>query len=730
MGINLEILVEGEAFDLFEGEAERFYISKQIFDLRNLETRNAEFSRSVNLPLSPTNLRLLGSQVPTKDRFDVLPHTIIECEVRMSGIPVITDSYLIVGVEDITNKSVSITVYGGTAKFFNELETASIKDLDWSDLNMTWDLTGINAIRNATQIGIGIQYGNAQWYSNPSRRLYEFSGNSNDAETFLEQQEIGETGFFIPIKEICTRIFNNMDILQIDQSNLDHNPNTTDFDSLYRLSTLACPVDVVHTSFQAIDGTLSEAQPEAELFGGLNPDPIRLQMTEILDPDGIFDDASNQFIFTDSGFFSIGLTVNGDHRRSLNLSFQIIANRGLGSERLLTEIFVPPTSGSNIQSYTASGTTSINAEAGDTIGAYIQLDSGTQYSVNVFASGEFTAEQSGADRGRDILVKDYIPDIPQREFVKNVFNWLGIVPSEVNNVVTLDWFEEIRKTKSNAKTLQIDHSRPVKAITTFPLYGQLNLLNYTIPDSLERSDVNSDFKINSLTLRKEAVAIEVLFNPCDQAVSQEGVQTDRCCIPAYELDWQYVTDNKMKFTAGSNVYGPTADRNDIQAGDFISWDTGGGVFVKRRVVIVSDDFSGQMDDVSPTNNDDINWHHWRYDANDVPVTIAQIEGGHASDVTLTDGGFSLPASGTATAFFSNRALWTDIKSTYFPLLLDSVFKPFVIEAWIVIPAVGFAGLRLNEVVFLEDYDAYFYINIIDQWKNNGLCRVTFVQLEL
>jgi len=52
MAIALQIFVEGEPFDLLEGESERFYISKQIFDLRNLETRNAEFSKSIEFPVA------------------------------------------------------------------------------------------------------------------------------------------------------------------------------------------------------------------------------------------------------------------------------------------------------------------------------------------------------------------------------------------------------------------------------------------------------------------------------------------------------------------------------------------------------------------------------------------------------------------------------------------------------------------------------------------------------
>ena len=53
MASQLQILIKGEPLDLAPNEDENFNHSKVIHDIRDLETRNADFSTSITLPLTP-----------------------------------------------------------------------------------------------------------------------------------------------------------------------------------------------------------------------------------------------------------------------------------------------------------------------------------------------------------------------------------------------------------------------------------------------------------------------------------------------------------------------------------------------------------------------------------------------------------------------------------------------------------------------------------------------------
>ena len=93
MANNLQILSSGESFDLFEGEEKRFYVTYQVHDLSNLQTRNGNFSRRVKLPLTSKNKGIIGAALPSISRFDSVPVGALDCEVLVNGMPLLSDSF-------------------------------------------------------------------------------------------------------------------------------------------------------------------------------------------------------------------------------------------------------------------------------------------------------------------------------------------------------------------------------------------------------------------------------------------------------------------------------------------------------------------------------------------------------------------------------------------------------------------------------------------------------------
>ena len=127
MANKLQILSSGESFDLFDGEAERFYITYQIHDLSNLQTRNGDFSRRVSLPLTAKNKGILGAALPTISRFDSVAVDTIPCEILVNDMPALSNAYFVIDTQE--DNSVTIQIFGGISKFYTNLPDTSIRTL-------------------------------------------------------------------------------------------------------------------------------------------------------------------------------------------------------------------------------------------------------------------------------------------------------------------------------------------------------------------------------------------------------------------------------------------------------------------------------------------------------------------------------------------------------------------------------------------------------------------------
>ena len=181
MANKLQIISNGQDFDLFQGEDERFYITKQIHDLANLETRNGDFSRRINLPLTPKNKEILGTNLPIYSRFDDIAVGTIPCEILVNGMPVLSNAYFTIDTQSKT--AITIQVFGGVSKLYSGLSDLSIRDLDFSALNFQWTTAGINAITTNTT---GVVYAESQWITNQEYR--EFLANAYETDEFSYQE--------------------------------------------------------------------------------------------------------------------------------------------------------------------------------------------------------------------------------------------------------------------------------------------------------------------------------------------------------------------------------------------------------------------------------------------------------------------------------------------------------------------------------------------------------------
>ena len=566
MANKLQIISNGQDFDLFQGEDERFYITKQIHDLANLETRNGDFSRRINLPLTPKNKEILGTNLPIYSRFDDIAVGTIPCEILVNGMPVLSNAYFTIDTQSKT--AITIQVFGGVSKLYSGLSDLSIRDLDFSALNFQWTTAGINAITTNTT---GVVYAESQWITNQEYR--EFLANAYETDEF-SFQELNEAGFFMYAKTIIDKIFEGFSELTFDSSALD---------AQYGKSAIACPMPQLHEQY-----------------------------------------------------------INGD-----------------------------------------TISTTVN-------------------------------------------VASFLPDISQREFLREVFKIYNIVATESNNLVRLRYFQSLATADSG--TLVLDTNNEVTIYNTFTTYNQSNELKYSTYDLIERTDFDSSFDVNSEILPPLGTLVQSRFFPSDLGETPiKSAGGDRVVIPGYEFEY-FTSDLTFQKNSGASTWS-TNDKSSLKVGDIVNV-----IQEKRRIVTVnSTNTAGTVDRDWTVNANTNTWDYVRYKKIETNLHFVSIEDVSAvSSYTTQYNGANNVIQGSAgakVAQFPSALLWDNLKTTYYGLFVDSIAKPFIVQAWISLPTISLLKLDPLAPIYLDDYNSYFYINKLEQWKINNMARIELVEIK-
>ena len=309
-----------------------------------------------------------------------------------------------------------------------------------------------------------------------------------------------------------------------------------------------------------------------------------------------------------------------------------------------------------------------------------------------------------------------LPEITQKQFVKEVFNLFNILAVEKDRVVTLSLFEDIPK--EAPVTLAINSLKETSFFGSFQTYGRSNIFKYQDNEAVERKDANTSFQVLDNTLIAEAIKIESAFSATD--ISAVPQMTTSLVVPNYELEYYFVTDNKMSTSSGS-VNFSTLERNSIEGGDLIS--VGGD---RRRVISMVSDFIGVVDVPFPNNSQDQDWYHWRYNKNDVALHIGKAIFNNTG-LNVQDGGTEAGYTNYSKATF-DPLRFENLKLNYYKLLVDSFERPFRVLAWCSFGVLKYLAINGKQPIYIESLDTYFYANKLEQWKFNGSCRVELIKI--
>ena len=479
MSNKLQIIVQGEPLDLIEGEETRFFITRILQDLSDLSTRNSDFTNTISIPNTNTNLRLIGNQVPDVARFSETSITNVDCQVLLGGLPVLSDAYFLVSNQ--TDSQMRLTVFSGTAKFFANIRDESIKALNFSEYDLNWTLADLQDIADTTE---GVCYPRATWFTTESIDLM-FAQGGDTLRTAVNENYLAESGFYMYCHTILNKIFETVNRLSFDTSNLDLK---------YFEAGIPCPVPIIHDQYTSLTGVYSEVRNE---LGNDIPNG-RVEFTVLTDDSGFWSDINDEYTITNDGTFVVRCRFQGDIRAVNGLVFTLRDSGGNTLAQTTVE-----SQGNSTRSYDLTILTSVEVNGSETLYIESAVVDGNGTTTKTLDFASFSIEEQGIGRGDRVAVADFLPDISQRDFVREMFNLFNIIPTINAEVVTLNYFDEITK----GSTLKLDVSKQITRSASLLSYGQTSILKYADNEDVSREDANSFFQVDSLTLQREVVVI-------------------------------------------------------------------------------------------------------------------------------------------------------------------------------------------------------------------------------
>ena len=315
--------------------------------------------------------------------------------------------------------------------------------------------------------------------------------------------------------------------------------------------------------------------------------------------------------------------------------------------------------------------------------------------------------------------QDYFPDISQRDFVREIFKLQNIVAVEANNVVTLKYFKGLETATSQNLVLNTDNTKTI--YNTFKTYSQTNELKYSDDDIVEGTDYDSSFLVNSETLPLSGTIIQSKFFPCD--VGETPVT--RAAVAAWEVEY-FTVPFGLQFTSTSGTPNFTMNqRFEGNIGDLALF----GASLMRVVTLDATKESGTVDRNFTSSSTSNLVYYLRYKSNGRTMQIASVENSSSYNFRY-NGEIFTSNNPSKRAEFTTAMKWDNLKTEYYQLLVESMEKPFIVQAWINIPTISLLTLNPLAPVYVEDYNAYFYINKLEQWRLNTSARVELIEIPI
>ena len=697
----MKILVNDIALDLFPNTENQFFINKQIYDIRSLQTRKSDFTRTLELPASANNLDALGLNTNrnlTGSKFD--------CLLDIDGI-IISKGFLF--VFESTNFTISINIYSGNFDLFNNIPNESIKELNLSSYNFPFSVAGFVALATATD---GPVLSRHYWVDEET--IY-YDGANADYNGVLD---IKQAGFDIFQKTLFELIIENAGYT-LDDSNLSSN-------DYYNNLVLACPLPAF--LLEDIAGT---SESDVTLSGNFTYNPTSSTGKGVVpwdsvtaDPLSVFDAINYTFVIATAGTYIVECNYNIDYTQNIPASGTIQLE--LNGSVIDSDTYFIGASGI-VGTLTAFQTFAVN----DVLRVCVRcgyIDASNRDQIVVNTASNFTIEQTSSPVSGDVIVSDWLPDINQKQFIRDFCKFFNLIfeVDPYTKTITPKFFKDyISETPQEIGTL--DASKPVKQILELPYYRQSKF--EFANDDLLRED--SDFIITidrDQNINVAGTILNIDYSNSDLSEFQ-GTGTNSLYTPHYRWSWERfknfsissgasnftlsTTDQTVSFIPGQYIcYGASGLRNHIHR---ISTRTGlgTGTFYNNSNITVSniDAFliTVERNDISPRHG------------------LLVDESG---SLNVNSDRFT-PVTGTNAACKTFTALTMEtIYNEFYTEFINIISEPNFISCYMVFSTVEVYQLAMDKPIIVRPFTGKYHINKIEQWKVNQPCLVELIRLNV
>lgn len=716
MSARVTVIANDVALDVYADFDEQFWVTRVIHDIKNLSTRNASFTKSFTIPATATNVSTLGPElsvfnIPNPSGIKKVP-----CTVLMDGITVLSHGDLI--IRGVTGKYIELEIelFWGNFDFFEKLRTVEIADLDYSDLDMTWDISGVAAIGENTS---GIVFCRDEWTDTEDMTDLGLS-----VPGFVRTyHDIRLNGFWIYTKEILNRLAINSGYT-LDDSGVSWDK--------WETAAIACSAHKwveIEPKVTPITGNIeknnNETQTDTDQIVPIGFDGA------VLDPNGQWAGSPSWAWDIDTGA-DPNLTVvftailNIVHTQSNPSSTPFVAIR-------LNNVNV------EIHNFIASSTGTITLEVelvvitGDIIDCVGFAPNGpgsNGSSIQILATGTSfdLTEVAGVDPDDSLEVDKYLPEMSATSFVVSLCNMANVIifADEATKVVEFISFNNILSNEQQDLSSKIAINKQIKSTNTLQTFFQNNEFKYAKKGNILRTDTDGEKFFNDELLDVRGTLIELGFDACDNAL---WVGAGACSASFYTKERNSAIG--VFVSAGFSIF-TTTDAEEWNIGDYIEINTSGGTIETMRITGKTTDLIGTIAGT------------WRFTvgADDQPYFIHKHKHGsfdvaRIGNINQTPGSIEV-VDGTLNgstptnvdvfiAEFDSEMTFQFLVDSEYENLLNVLEKPLVIQAWFIFTILEYVQLQQSRLAYINFFDSVFYINKIEQFKVGKPVRLELIR---
>jgi len=711
MASELIIKTDAGIVDLYQNAERDFYVTRQIHDLHNFQTRNADFSKNLSIPPTSNNIVILS----LADEYQ--GEQGIPCNIILGGLTISPSALMYYVSTETVNEvdSIKIVIFYGNFNFFNSIRSGDISQINWADLAINWEIADlVTASQNTTDLTYPI----ANW---------SVLGTTGYVAN-QSQQDINLTGFFVYAKEIIKRIIEEAGYAVVLDASVPAD---------YSVVAIACPMDaffgVTDTGqvplsslvINTLDQSVLEGITETAIFqndAGDNPNWWSL--------------INNEFTVGTAGDYTVTLTgiYTHDHDNNATDSFvRILVNNVTVATFISdTDEQIPTNFFMRVE---------VSALVGDLIRAEIETGVAPGGNVDIFTlvtGSEFKVTNPAGDTSRLVQPSLYVPQVERKSFLTGILNMFNLVllTDDVARIVTIKSFNTIYTQEEQNLTSILDVGGKVTRLAGLDSLGRDSLFTWEL-DNILRNDANLTIRYDNDILSPSKVVISLPFSACDNGVNFFVGSFDtfpKVTIPMINgtIDNYPAPDSPVyeEINIATGVF--KLDKEiDFNIGDWFSGQPAGSWY---RVIAKVDDLNGTLQ--PPLDAQMIvggavrSVKRFAAESLAPRLAIIHIDGGEANH-WLTNGFTETRTSLTAnsqTATWFDRLTWTSLATDYYEDLLSAFITPMVIKATFNLSPLRFVAMDFLRPVYIEQYNAFFYINKIEQFKYGEKTRMELIRI--